>query len=122
MATRIYTQGLLDKRIQFQRRAETKTELDEDTGAWEAAGGRAWAHVVPVRGSEMLAGGGVQRTFDTLFVVRHSAARDAAAIEDGLRILHDGQPYTVIAAVRVDAGIDCIEIQAVRGMRDGRQL
>lgn len=122
MATRIYTQGQLKEKLQFQKRAAGESGLGEANGEWVNDGDPRWAAVFPVRGAEVMAAGGQQRTFDVLFVIRHSASRTADHIEDGLRILHDGKPFDVIAAVRVDAGLDCIEIQAIRGARDGRQL
>lgn len=123
MATRIYTAGQLDQRVQFQQRAAGESDLNERTGPWQDVGDPVWAAVLPIRGAEALAAGGQQQTMDTLIVVRHTSARPAASIQsEELRVVWRGQPFDVVAAVPVDGGLEWIEIQALKGARDGRQF
>ncbi|MDY0748507.1 phage head closure protein [Paucibacter sp. R3-3] len=123
MATRIYSAGQLNQRVQFQVRAEGANELDEPTGGWINDGDPVWASMQPLRGSERLQAAAIQQTMDTVIAVRYSSARPAEAIiARGLRLiwLRPGTPFDIGSAIAVDGGLDWIEILATSGMRDGR--
>ena len=117
MATRIYTAGQLNQRIQLQQRSAAVDRLDESTGTWLDVGTPIWAKVEPLSGRDYLAAGALQQPVDTRFVIRW---RSATVITPSQRLIWAGQPYDIISALPVDGGREWIQIMAVTGVRDGR--
>lgn len=115
MATRIYSAGQLNQRVQLQQRAAAENNLGEAAGAWADVGGPLWAKVEPLSGREFLAAGALQQPVDTRFVIRHRPG-----VTPSLRLVWKSQPYDIVSALPVDGGIEWIEIMATAGVRDGR--
>lgn len=115
MATRIYSAGQLNQRVQLQQRDGTENGLGEATGAWVNVGTPVWAQVEPLAGREFLAAGAMQQPVDTRFVIRGRPGVTAS-----MRVVWKGQPYDISSALPVDGGSEWIEIMATSGVRDGR--
>lgn len=115
MATRIYSAGQLNQRVQLQARTEAENALGEAAGAWVSVGAPVWAKVEPLSGREFLAAGAMQQPVDTRFVIRFRGG-----ITPSMRVVWKGQPYDISSALPVDGGIEWIEIMATSGVRDGR--
>lgn len=115
MATRIYSAGQLNQRVQLQQRAAAENVLGEPEGAWVNLGAPIWAKVEPLAGRELLAAGAMQQPVDTRFVIRWRAG-----VTPSLRLEWRGQPYDISSALPVDGGTEWIEIMATSGVRDGR--
>lgn len=121
MATRIYTAGQLNQRVQFQVRAPSEDALGEKDGAWLDEGAKVWAMVEPLRGGERLQAGALQQPVDTLVVVRFTAARtDKDIMARNLRIQWKGRVLGIGAALAVAGGCEWIEIHASTGGADVR--
>lgn len=116
MATRIYTAGQLNQRIQLQQRAAAVNGLGEASGAWADLGTPLWAKAEPLTGRDYLAAGAMQQPVDTRFVIRSLAG----GVTPSLRLVWQGQPYDINSALPVDGGIEWIEIMATSGVKDGR--
>ncbi len=115
MATRIYSAGQLNQRVQLQQRAAAHNNLGEAAGGWADFGGPLWAKVEPLSGREFLAAGALQQPVDTRFVIRHRAG-----VTPSLRLAWKGQAYDIVSALPIDGGVEWIEIMATAGVRDGR--
>lgn len=121
MATRIYSAGQLNQRVQFEVQAASEDSLGEADGAWVADGAPVWARVEPLRGEERIQAGALQQPVDTLVVVRFSVARtDLDIMARNLRLRWKGRVLGIIAAVLADGGRDWIEIHASTGAADVR--
>lgn len=121
MATRIYSQGQLKRRVQFQRREDTRNGLNEKVGTWVNDGLPVWAAVEPVLATEQTGAGSRQGRLRAVVVVRYSAARTAERIsEEGLRLVWKGRPLDIQGAVAVDGGLEFIELDVIGGVRDGK--
>lgn len=116
MATRIYSAGQLDKRVQFQQRGNQANGLGESIAAWVDLGTPVWAKVEPLSGRDFLAAGAMQQSVDTRFVLRYRAQFE----DPSLRLMWRGKPYDIVSAIPVDGGTEWLEIMAVSGVRDGR--
>lgn len=116
MATRIYSAGQLDKRVQFQQRGAMTNGLGEKVDGWVDLLTTVWAKVEPLSGRDFLAAGAMQQSVDTRFVVRYRAAFEDAS----LRLVWRGTPYAIVSAIPVDGGTEWLEIMATSGVRDAR--
>lgn len=113
--------GRLRHRVQFQQRAAGTDDLNEATGAWADLGDPVPADVTPTRGYQRLQAGAVQQVMDATAVLRHRPGRSAADILSlGLRLVFNGLPYDITAAVPMAGDPVWIELSLVQGVRDGR--
>ena len=101
MATRIYSAGQLNQRVQLQQRAGTADGLGEAAAAWVNVGTPLWAKVEPLTGREYLAAGALQQAVDTRFVIRHRAG-----VTPSMRLVWQGRPYDIVSAEPTD-GAGC---------------
>lgn len=119
MATRIYSAGQLNQRVQLQARSAGENAMREQTGAWANIGSELFAKAEPLGGKEVVAGGAQQQVADYRFVIRY---RDG--VSPSMRLVWKRTagdlPFDIISAEPVDGGIEWLEILAVHGARDGR--
>lgn len=107
--------GSLDQRITVQQKTLTPNAIGEDVFAW-ATFATLWARVMPLRGRDFIAANQEQHTLDARFLVR-----TRSGLTTGMRILWKSEPYDIVNLIPGTAQyVGTIEIQAVKGARDGR--
>jgi SPP1 family predicted phage head-tail adaptor len=106
--------GDLDQRITLQQRVSAAGTYGDDVGAW-ADVCTVWAAYKPMGATLRLAAATAQRTSDSIFVIRH---RDLPS--GTLRLMWRGEPYAVDAVLPLDGNRWALQLQATKGVRDGR--
>ena len=109
--------GELDQRITIQHRVTTENSLGEKVlGDWEAFA-TVWAAVRPLRSRELFAAGQAQMTVDVRLAIRW-----LAGVTGQMRVIWRSQPHEIVGEpIDVDAGRHTLELQLVKGIRDGRE-
>lgn len=121
MATRIYSAGELDQKVQFQRRAEGRNGMNEKVGAWVNDGDERFAKVEVISASEVAAAGSGQARMRATVVIRFSASRTSAQIKaQGLRLVWKGRALDIQGAEEVGGKREWIAVDVIEGVRDGR--
>lgn len=106
--------GELNQRVTFQRRAPGADAAGQPSGAWTDVC-TVWAKVAPLRTRDLMAAGQAQRLTDHRVLVRYRSDIDSAC-----RLVWRGAAMEIEGdLVAVDGGREWIEINAIKGVRDG---
>lgn len=105
--------GQLDQRVTFQGKTMTPDGGGGNTTAWTdfATTPTVWAHVKPLRGTEIMREGGDVATADYRFTIRHRG--DVSEVD---RIVWGGTVYNIRQVHRVSAREMYLTIDAERGV------
>jgi len=106
--------GQYDQRITLQQRVSTIDALGQESQSWIDAS-TVWAKVRPLKGRDFFAAAQQQATIDVQFCIRYRVDVDAT-----WRVLWGGVAYEVVGhPANVYGANEELEINAVRGVRDG---
>jgi SPP1 family predicted phage head-tail adaptor len=107
--------GKRDQRIKIQQKTLAHNAIGETTSTW-ADVVSLWAEVRPLRGQDFVTANQEQHTIDARFIIL-----TRSGLTTGMRVVWKAENYDItnlIPGTGPYAGT--IEIQAVKGVRDGR--
>lgn len=107
--------GELNQRVTIERRQGASNALGEQADGWTPVA-TVWARVQPLRTRDQFAAGQAGRATDHRVLIRHRAD-----VDGGCRLVWKGHPLEIEGdPVPLDGGSQWLEINAIKGVRDGR--
>lgn len=113
----MFAAGKLNQRVTFQQKTASSNAIGEDVGAF-ADVCTVWAEARPLRGREFFTANQMQHAVDVRFIIR-----ERAGLSSDMRVIWKGNPYDITGLIPgTGPYIGFLEITAVNGVRNGRQI